>query len=276
MPQTIARFQLLESVGRNALGELHRARDLQTGRTVALCLIVPDIAADEAALSRLFDAARHASGASHPAIAAIYDCGVADGRAYLAAEFVPGQRLSAIVAGAPLNARRALDLAAQIADGLAVAHAHGVTHGALDTGAVFVTPKGAAKLLDVGLRGWTHAAAADPVDDFAATGSVLFEMLVGRPLKAGWPGELRLPQIPPGVRPVLERLTRADAVERFDAMATLAGTLRAVAAQLETDAAPRPQPGDVEPAAPSRTATGMIAGAAIVAVLVAGVWWLTR
>ena len=274
MPSTIARFQLLESVGRNALGELHRARDLQSGRTVALRVIAPEVADDPSALSHLFDAARRASAASHPALAAIYDCGVADGRAYLATEFVPGQHLSAVVAGSPLNRRRALDLAAQVADGLAVAHAHGLSHGALDAGAVLVTPKGAAKLLDVGMTAWTRAAAADPSDDFAAVGALLFEMLVGRPLKGGWPGELRVPQVPADVRPVLERLTLARPADRFDSMATLAGTLRAIAGEFEPgDAAPKPpQTAGNQPARSHRTAVVVVLGAAVAAAL----WWFTR
>ena len=154
MPQTIGHFQLIEQVGTGTLGELHRARDLELGRTVAVRLLGPSFTTDPDTSRAVLNDGRRGSALSHPAIAAVYECGEDAGRAYIASEFVPGQRLSAMVAGSPLNPRRALDLAAQIADGLAAADGCGLTHGALTASAVVVTPKGAAKVLDVGMYDW--------------------------------------------------------------------------------------------------------------------------
>lgn len=271
MAETDARFQLLELIGRGTLGELYRARDLRHGRTVALRLVEPHVTDDPAARSALFDAANRAIAASHPSLAALYECGDEDGAAFIAGEFVPGQRLSAIVNGAPINARRALDIAAQIADALATAHADGLVHGALSADAVLVTPRGTVKVLDCGMRAWTRHASLAPADDFAALGAVLFEMLVGRPLKAGWPGELRLPAITPAVRELLERLTLPQANGRVDSMAAAAAAVRACADEIEPAAPGAPAPVVPAPRPAWTSKTTIIAVA--VALALAAAWW---
>jgi serine/threonine protein kinase len=267
MAETGARFQLLELIGRGTLGELYRARDLEYGRTVALRLVEPQFTDDPAARAALVDAANRAAAASHPSLAAIYECGADDsGSVYIAGEFVPGQRLSALVSGSPLNARRALDIGAQVADALATAHAHGLVHGALSTSAVLVTPRGIAKVVDTGLLQWTRRGASQPQDDFTALGALLFEMLVGRPLKTGWPGELRLPVLLPCTRDLLDGLTAG----RFDAMATVAASVRACAQELEASPAAPPRPPlRVQQPSSFRTLPIVIA----VAILAAAAWW---
>lgn len=274
MPRTVARFQLLESIGCGTLGELHRARDLQLGRTVAVRLVAPAIAADPAAIERVFGAARQVLAASHPSLVALYEWGTDVTGAYIATEFAPGPRLSAVVNGSPLNRRRAFDIAAQVADGLATAHAHGLHHGAISTDAVIVTPKGAAKVLDLGFGEWTRGGGLPPIDDYAGLGAMLFEMLVGRPLKAGWPGELRDSQIPAGLRDVLERLTLPHARERFDSMATVAATLRLLAEDFEPDTVAARS---ARASAHQRGAGFAVRATALLAALAAlllAVWWL--
>ena len=232
MPQTIGHFQLIEQVGTGTLGELHRARDLELGRTVAVRLLGPSFTTDPETCQAVLNDGRRVSALSHPAIAAVYECGEDAGRAYIASEFVPGQRLSAVVSGSALNRKRALDLAVQIADGLAAAHGLELTHDALTADAVMVTPKGAAKLLDVGMFDWTSAKAQPRRDDRAGLGAVLFEMLVGRPLRLGWPAELRLAEIPAEAQPVLQALTSSRAGEQYESMATAAAALRELAMRL--------------------------------------------
>ena len=270
MAETSTRFQLLELIGRGTLGELYRARDLEHGRTVALRLVEPQFTDDPTARAALFATVNSVAAASHPSLAAVYECGDDDRSVYIASEFVPGQRLSAMINGTPLNARRALDIAAQMADALATAHAHGLVHGALSPGAVLVTPRGIAKVLDTGLAAWTRQGASEPLDDFAAFGAVLFEMLVGRPLKPGWPGELRQPGVSPCTSDVLERLTLAPAQGRFDSMAAVAAALRACADALEPapTAPPRPVP-RAQPRAGSRALPIVVA----IAAMLAAAWW---
>ena len=129
MAGTVAHYQPIEQIGAGTLGVLYRARDLRYGRTVALRLVAPDLAAEGSTLAALFADAAQAARLSHPAIATLYGSGQEDGRAYLATEFVPGQRLSSMVGGTPINPRRALTLASQLADALALAHAHEIVDG---------------------------------------------------------------------------------------------------------------------------------------------------
>jgi len=156
---SIAHFNILDPLGAGGIGEVFRARDTKVGRTVALKIVGPPVADDPAALARLLEDAAVASRLSHPNIATLWDVGEADGRTYLSYEFVAGRRLREEAGGAVMNPRRALDLAIQIADGVADAHALGLIHGDLRPDTVMVTTKGSAKILDFGMAPWTRGGA---------------------------------------------------------------------------------------------------------------------
>ena len=164
---------------------MYRARDTRLGRTVAVKLPGAELQADRARLDALSSDARAASVLSHPNIAALYEIGDEDGRLFLVFEFVPGEPLKRVIAGRPLNMRRAVDLATQMADALADAHAAEVVHGDLTPDTVMVTPKGNAKILDFGFVRWkkspTPGGESDHRTDIEALGALLFEMLTGRP-----------------------------------------------------------------------------------------------
>jgi serine/threonine protein kinase len=156
MMTPIAHYNVLERIGEGGIGELFRARDTKVGRTVALKIVSPAITQDRARLERLLDDARGAARLSHPNIATLWEVGDADGHAYLAYEFASGRSLLEECGGAPMNPRRALDLAVQIADGVAEAHSHDILHGDLRPETIMVTAKGNAKVLDFGLAPWTN------------------------------------------------------------------------------------------------------------------------
>lgn len=280
MPATIGRYQLLEPIGTGTLGPLHRARDLQKGRTVALRLVDPALPQSDRA--ELRERALRLVDLSHPVVASLYEC-IDEGETLaLASEFVPGQSLAAMTAGAPLNPRRAVDLAIQIADGLAAAHALDLVHGALSVDAVIVTPKGTPKLLDVGLTRWTRAGATAQEDDLAGLAAVLFALIVGRPLKRGWPAEFRDAMIPRALQPVLQKLSTSGG---YDSMVLAAADLREVASSLDAGEKPaetprvasRSQAAPTEPT-PSSSSTGwwlvvaVIVVIAIASVAIAKVW----
>ena len=171
-PTAIAHYNILEPMGEGGIGEVFRARDTKVGRTVALKVVSPAIAGDPARLGPLLEAAAAAAALSHPNIATLWDVGEADGVHYLAYEFAAGRRLRDEAGGAAMNPRRALDLAVQIADGVADAHSHDVIHGDLRPDTIVVTTKGSAKILDFGLAPWTsggalRARAARSADDVA-------------------------------------------------------------------------------------------------------------
>jgi serine/threonine protein kinase len=154
--QSIAHYNLLEPIGRGALGEVYRARDTRVGRTVALKVLEPALIADETRRLALLDEARLAATLSHPNIATLFDVSDAAGVSYLAYEFAGGAPLRAEMGGRPMNPRRAVELCAQIADALADGHAAGILHGDLRPDTIIVTGKGSAKLLDFGMWRWTR------------------------------------------------------------------------------------------------------------------------
>ncbi|HEY2149731.1 MAG TPA: serine/threonine-protein kinase [Vicinamibacterales bacterium] len=159
MFETLGLYKILEPIGSGGIGELLRARDTRLGRTVAIRVVAPSIADDPAKRARFLEDARAAEALSHPNIAALYEIGEDQGALFLVFEFVPGETLKSTIAGRPMNPRRAIDLAVQIADALAEAHAVGVVHRDIRPGSILVTPKGNAKLLDFGLASWTKGGA---------------------------------------------------------------------------------------------------------------------
>ena len=123
------RYEPLELV---PAGAAVRARDMQTAQTVMLRPI-----------TRLDERLR---GLFHPSLVTIFDI-VHDGNAtYAACEFVHGRSLRLIMGGQPFNARRAAEIVAEVADGVADLHAHGICHGAISIDTVLLTAKGKSKL----------------------------------------------------------------------------------------------------------------------------------
>jgi eukaryotic-like serine/threonine-protein kinase len=164
----IAHFNVLERMGEHALGETFRARDTRFGRTVAL-KVVRSSAIEPAGVDAFLADARAAAGLSHPNIATLFDVGADDGGWYLAYEYAAGVLLRQEMAGRALSPRRAVEIAVQVADALADAHAQGVLHTDLRPDTIIITQKGSAKVLETGMTRWTRggatrAAAATAVD----------------------------------------------------------------------------------------------------------------
>ncbi|MES1255314.1 MAG: protein kinase [Acidobacteriota bacterium] len=282
-PETIGEYRILEWMGTSRLGEVYRARDSRVGRTVEIDVLPGAIAGDPRTREPFLAAARRSAALSHPNIAALHEIGEEGSRVYLVREFVPGTTLNALVGGRPLNPRRAIDLAIEIADALADAHASGVAHGALDTDAIVVTPKGHAKVHDLGLAAWAcptpalTSPATDPVRaDIAALGAVLFEMLTGEPPAAGarLPGVI-IQAIPAEVDPVVARAIGEGA--RYESAAALAADLRAVAAVV--DARKNTSAAVLAPSLrPRRTRVrrARVTALVVLALLAGLVWWYVR
>src|SRR5262245_33700236 len=160
MIETLGHYRILDRLGAGGIGDVYRARDTRVGRTVVIKILRAEIAADPAARERFLEDARAAERLSHPNIASLEEIGEDQGRVYLVFEFASGDTLRGLVAGKPLNPRRAIDYAVQIADALADIHAQGLIHRDLKPDNIIITSKGAAKLLDVGLSQWTAGGAA--------------------------------------------------------------------------------------------------------------------
>jgi serine/threonine-protein kinase len=244
-PEALGEYKILDRLGEGGIGEVFRARDTRHGRTVAIKLVRDDLMTDAGRCARLIADAQAAMRLSHPNLATIFEVAVVPrpgsgrpeeaGRVFVVSEFVAGDKLDALVSGTPLNARRAVDLALQLADALAEAHARGILHRDLRPENVIVTRKGQAKLLDTGLAAWTRGGAAregaagqvaadatialataaylapeqalgmtgDERTDVYCLGAILYDMLGGRPPFTGASAvdvTLQVLQAPP-VRP---------------------------------------------------------------------------
>jgi eukaryotic-like serine/threonine-protein kinase len=241
MIEQLDHYKILERIGAGSLGEVYRARDTRLGRTVAIKLPGPELQADRERCDALARDARAASVLSHPNIAALYEIADEGGRLFLVFEFVPGEPLKRVIAGRPLNTRRAITLATQLADALADAHAVDMVHGGLTSDTIMVTPKGNAKILDFGLAKWTSRPAAGGFDqrtDIKALGVVLVEMLTGKPPA---PGASNLgSSVPPELSEVVAKALAFSGGEGYESAATCAAELRSVAAALDDRAAAEP------------------------------------
>ena len=133
------------------MGEVFRARDTSLGRDVALKIVPALFATDPERLRRFEQEARAAAALNHPNILVVYDVGVDNGVPYVVSELLEGKTLRDVLEAGPLPARKAIDYGAQIATGLAAAHAKGIVHRDLKPENVFVTRDGRVKILDFGL-----------------------------------------------------------------------------------------------------------------------------
>jgi eukaryotic-like serine/threonine-protein kinase len=144
-------YEIVAPLGAGGMGEVYRARDSRLDRFVALKLLPADVAGDPDRLARFEREARAASALNHPSIVTIYDVGSVESQSWISMELVEGRTLRDLLATGPLPLRRALGLAAQIADGLAKAHEAGIVHRDLKPENVMMTSDGFAKILDFGL-----------------------------------------------------------------------------------------------------------------------------
>ncbi len=147
----IGPYEVEAPLGSGGMGEVYRARDVRLGRTVALKLLPARLAADADALSRFEQEARAASALSHPNVVTVFDVGQDGDRPWLAMELVPGDSLRHLLRRGPLPLRQALDLACQLADALAAAHARGIVHRDLKPENLMVGDDGHLKVLDFGI-----------------------------------------------------------------------------------------------------------------------------
>jgi serine/threonine-protein kinase len=244
MIENLGQYKILESSGAGPLGDIYRARDTRAGRTVAITVVSDQIASHPDLRKQFLKDARAAAAVSHPNIVALYEVGEEDGRLYFASEFVQGDTLKTIIAGRPLNPRRAVDLASQVAEALADAHAADLVHGAMTADVIVVTPKGHAKITGFGLARFsmveaTAGTARRAPDDTAAyqadlscLGVILFEMLTGRTPApgAGVPSAVNR-SLPREIDPIVARALGKSG--GYESAVTLAAELRAVGEMLD-------------------------------------------
>lgn len=147
----LGRYILRKHLGAGGMGEVYVAHDPKIGRDVAIKVLPSDHLADADRLARFEQEAQAAGSLNHPNIVAVYDVDMNDGIPYVVTELLEGETLRSAIGPYALPVRKAMDVAMQIAQGLAAAHERGIIHRDLKPENIFITSDGRVKILDFGL-----------------------------------------------------------------------------------------------------------------------------
>jgi len=281
--QTLGRYEIVAELGKGAMGTVYRAVDPLLNRTVALKTVNMSADRDEMAdyEARFYQEAKAAGGLNHPNIVTIYDIGRSGDVAFLAMELLEGRELRTLMPpNAPVAVPDAIDIAIQIADGLAYAHQYGVVHRDIKPANVMIVREGQVKITDFGIAHMRSAEVrtqtgvvlgspkymspeqvlgkrAEPGSDIFSLGVIIYEMLTGSAPFSGVDINAIMFQIVnfappapssvnPGVPQMLDFIVAkalAKALnERYSSAKQLAGDLRECRAQIETAPGRPPEP----------------------------------
>ncbi len=150
-PESIGPYRLDEVVGRGGMGKVYLAYDQRLARRVAIKRLRPGREDEPDARERLRREARAAAALGHPAIVQVFDILETDSGDWIVMEFVDGPTLADLVRDSPLGVPATLNVARDVAEGLAHAHTQGLVHRDLKTENVMISEIGRAKILDFGL-----------------------------------------------------------------------------------------------------------------------------
>jgi hypothetical protein len=164
--QTLKHYRFDSLLGQGGMGVVYRCHDTKLDRPVALKILSPDLTADPDRRKRFLREARAAARISHPAIAQVYDVDEQDGTIFIAMELVIGSTVRELIRNRELDLLGAIDVAIQVAEGLARAHETGIIHRDIKPANVMLTRDGHVKILDFGL-----AKLVDPSDTSAPSGA---------------------------------------------------------------------------------------------------------
>ena len=168
MQEIISHYRILEKLGAGGMGEVYLAEDTTLNRKVAIKFIQPSSAANDEANRRLFREARAAARLDHPNICAIYEVGEEAGIRFIVMQYVEGVTLDRRIKKQPLDLSQTLAIAAEVADALRDAHAHGIIHRDIKPSNIIVTPRGQAKVMDFGLARIAAGAAQADAETLSA------------------------------------------------------------------------------------------------------------
>jgi hypothetical protein len=147
----VGRFEIRKEIGRGGFGAVYEARDGELGRLVALKALRPQRTGKELSADWIKKEAEAVARLDHPCIVTLFDVGTSEGGPYLVMELLRGETLAQRLASGRLSAEDALQVAKQMARGLAHAHKRGILHRDLKPANVFLCEDGRVKLLDFGL-----------------------------------------------------------------------------------------------------------------------------
>src|SRR5918911_863083 len=149
--QRVGHYEIVTLLGAGGMGEVYLAEDMKLGRKVALKLLPAYFTRDGERLRRFEQEARATSALNHPNILTIYEISQVDGRHYIATEYIDGLTLREHMQGSDLKLGDALDIAIQVANALAAAHAAGIIHRDIKPENIMLRHDRIVKVLDFGL-----------------------------------------------------------------------------------------------------------------------------
>jgi len=150
--QTISHYKIIEKLGGGGMGVVYKAEDTRLKRFVALKFLPPDLTRDEEAKQRFINEAQAASALDHSNICNIHEIDeTEDGQIFICMAYYEGETLRRKVNSEQLSVSSVLEIAIQIAQGLAKAHEHGIVHRDIKPANVIITKEGVVKIIDFGL-----------------------------------------------------------------------------------------------------------------------------
>jgi len=270
------RYEILAEAGHGSMGNVYKARDRETGEIIALKLLKPEIASDQAMMERFKNELLFARKITHKNVCRVHEFNRIGGIAYTSMEFVEGESLRSVLnrfGGLPL--RKALDLAQQVCSGLQEAHAQGIVHRDLKPENVMLDAQGNVKIMDFGIARSMEAGtrltgsmvgtpaymapeqvAGKPVDyrtDVYSLGLILYEVFTGTPAfqadnavavalkqmrEAPKPPHEIEPTVPVTIERAILKCMEKEPARRFQSVAELQKVLKAPAATAPLAPAP--------------------------------------
>src|SRR5256712_5127119 len=215
-------YEIQSPLGAGGMGEVYRARDPRLGREVAIKTLPVQFSSDRESLRRLEQEARSASALNHPNIVTIYEFAELDSTCYIAMELVEGHTLRQLLASGPIPLRQTIQIAAQVAEGLAKAHEAGIVHRDLKPGNLMLSRDGLAKILDLGLAKLTAPESSIETQTGGLLGTVGY---VSPEQVSGQPADFRSDQFSFGAI-LYEMATGKRAFQKGTSAETLVAILR--------------------------------------------------
>jgi serine/threonine protein kinase len=155
--QFLTHYEIVRLIGAGGMGEVYLARDAKLNRKVALKVLHQNLSLDNQANRRLLREAQAAATLDHPHICAIHEISETGDGSFIIMQYVEGETLADVLAKERLSVEKSLDLAIQISDALAEAHAHNIIHRDIKPANIIVNKKWQAKVLDFGLAKFVEA-----------------------------------------------------------------------------------------------------------------------